>query len=142
MKLRVNGESKHRSIVCPKTLNPQWQFDSSFHVVEGSIEEREGDVLLEVYDRDHFSGNEFLGLVQFRTSELLRRATVAAYFDLLNKDQTDKTAGEVCVIATHGEEKLEPEERAELLDHLQRQLKLKIQKGKAMKKGTNTTGSG
>lgn len=140
MKLRVNGESKHRSIVCPKTLNPQWQFDSSFHVVAGSMEEREGDVALEVYDRDHLSGNEFLGMVQFRTSDLLRRATVAAYFDLLNKDQTDKTRGELCVIATHGEDKLEPDERAEILDDLQRQLKAKINRGKEMKKAATTSG--
>merc|ERR1711865_627163 len=103
--VKMNNEVRHRTAVIKKCLDPIWDNESLTIALPTHPKKLGKCVLqLEVYDKDTFGGNDFLGRVTLKGGEILEQATGETKPRPLVGDegvQTKKQKGEVTFSLQH-----------------------------------------
>eukprot|EP00210_Caulerpa_lentillifera_P008307 g7927.t1 len=66
----IVGDRRFKTSVKKKTLNPVW--NETFIIPEKDLRKTQGEVLLEVFDKDEWTSNDFIGMTQFNAFDEVR----------------------------------------------------------------------
>lgn len=75
--LSINGKHKQTSSYKPNTLNPVW--NEEFYI---PVSNKDEDVLIEIFDKDTFGGDDLEGIVTIHLNELLHQEKIDDWIGL------------------------------------------------------------
>jgi len=90
-----NGkDSKDKSHIINRSLNPVWNWDASLRIPAGSS----GDLVLEVLDNDELVADDFLGALRMTLGSLMAKPVSGGWFRLRDKKGEGFSHGRVFVV--------------------------------------------